>query len=227
MSKLDDGLISPVDAVMILNPHLNAQEAKLELDQHKQENKTMNHERTERHINKIDKLQALANSQEEIIVQYCEEIQEKDQIISDLRADYNHISKMLEDQITRHELAVATMEGMHNSEIEDMERDAIRTEEKHDDQINALREDYGDALQTINDLKSANENLQIEYNKLKLRIQRTPVLTNDVTHEPRIIVITWRSYFQTAIEDKPDALEYIIANFDTIEDVQYVKFETL
>ena len=73
-------------------------------------------------------------------MQYCEEIQEKDQIISDLRADYNHISKMLEDQLTRHELAVANMEGIHNSEIEDMEQAAIRTEEKHDDDINTLKD---------------------------------------------------------------------------------------
>tara|TARA_R100001440_G_scaffold32428_1_gene51076 strand:+ start:7865 stop:8134 length:270 start_codon:yes stop_codon:yes gene_type:complete len=45
--------------------------------------------------------------------------------------------------------------------------------------------------------------------------------------KPRIILITWHSYVQTAIPDTDRALEYIIANFDNIETIDYVDFETV
>ena len=44
---------------------------------------------------------------------------------------------------------------------------------------------------------------------------------------PRIILITWVSYVQTAIPNTERALEYIVSNFDSIESLDYLDFETL
>ena len=42
---------------------------------------------------------------------------------------------------------------------------------------------------------------------------------------PRMILITWHSYMQTVIREDDRALEYLIENFDSIENVCYVNFE--
>ena len=42
---------------------------------------------------------------------------------------------------------------------------------------------------------------------------------------PRMILITWHSYMQTVIREDDRALEYLIENFDGIENVCYVNFE--
>ena len=44
---------------------------------------------------------------------------------------------------------------------------------------------------------------------------------------PRMILITWNSYMQTVINEDNRALEYLIENFDSIENVCYVNFETV
>ena len=44
---------------------------------------------------------------------------------------------------------------------------------------------------------------------------------------PRMILITWHSYMQTVIREDDRALEYLIANFDSIENICYVNLETV
>ena len=58
-------------------------------------------------------------------------------------------------------------------------------------------------------------------------IELETMLGTDRGVKPRIILITWRSYEQLAIPDTDQALEYIISNFDSIESIDYVFFETV
>ena len=162
--------------------------------------------------------------------------------ISELDTHVCLLQQELEDKEAEFEQAFEEQERRFEKELETYKGEAYihrklketLINQDHDNQTNK-----GDNVNTntdkILDERTTRQKIK-EQGKAKTRaeLKESEIKLENIAPRPeaqivdrRMILITWLSFMQTVIREDDRALEYLIENFDSIESICYVNFETV